>query len=176
MLSSSSCKLFEWIAVKFIWSNISKCLSEIFKLYAPLGKWVYLSIAWLKECIRRVRFRRTIQFVCIVSLHSLSSSIVQRCLECILFDVGDLYKVGFDFIFYAIVAADVNNWNTINKTIDLTWYLARIDEKLLPSLIFICSLKIPAVDFSLSKSLILEELIGVVNRDKFPLYWIRTLH
>jgi len=68
-------------------------LPEIFKLYAPLGKWVYLPIAWLKECIGRARFGRTIQFDCIVSPHSLSSCIVQRCIERFSFDTGDLYKV-----------------------------------------------------------------------------------
>lgn len=40
--------------------RLCQFLSEIFKLYAPLGRWFYLPIAWLKECIRKPRFGRTI--------------------------------------------------------------------------------------------------------------------
>lgn len=46
----------------------------------------------------------------------------------------------------------------------MTYYLARMDEKSFPSLILIYSFKISAMDFSVSNSLILEELVGVTNR------------
>lgn len=80
--------------------HLCQFLSAIFKLYAPLGKWIYLPIAWLKECIRKPRFGRTI-----VGLHSFTAWFIlvycSEIIDCIFFFyIRDLYKVDFAYFIF----------------------------------------------------------------------------
>lgn len=79
--------------------HLCQFLSEIFKLYAPLGKWVYLPIAWLKECFRTAWFVRTI-----VGLHIFTAWFIlvycSEIIDGILLGIGDLYKVDFAYFIF----------------------------------------------------------------------------